>query len=179
MAMRKDVFMARRLKSLLPSSGVDGHEGEVPSPDQADHLLANGQAANGQAANGHTANGQVRNGQLPVSGVATDQPPPRDADADDADDQPVIAPHPALEHLIDRTPEAAPTAVLDRPAQRQPEAGDQADDEAADEPAADQRKGGGQHRQRRRWIGGHLREVPAANALGDMALLGPAQGTSR
>jgi NAD(P)H-flavin reductase/hemoglobin-like flavoprotein len=177
MAMRKDVFMARRLKSLLPSSGVDGHEGEVPSPDQADHLLANGQAANGQAANGqlangHTANGQLTNGQLPVSGAATDQPPQRDADAEDAGDQPVIAPHPALEHLIDRTPEAAPTAVLDRPVHREPEAGDQAGDKAADEPAADQRKSGGQHRQRRRWIGGHLRDVPPANALGDMALLG-------
>ena len=171
--------MARRLKSLLPSSGVDGHEGEVPSPDQADHLLVNG----------HAPNGRLANGQLPVNGAVAGQPQrsDADADADDAGDRPLIAPHPALEHLIDRTPEAAPTAVLERPiperpapeppapeppAPERPETSDQADEEPADEPAVDQRKNGGQHRQRRRWIGGHLREVPAANALGDMALLG-------
>ncbi|HUD38258.1 MAG TPA: globin domain-containing protein [Streptosporangiaceae bacterium] len=67
-------------------------------------------------------------------------------------------------------PEAAPTAVLERPEVR-PEARPQAE---PDEPPAERPevRPARDHAHRRRWLGGQWRDVPSANALGDLVLLG-------
>jgi NAD(P)H-flavin reductase/hemoglobin-like flavoprotein len=116
--------MARRLKSLLPGS-VDQADDQSAKQELAetDDSYASDGAANGSAANGGAANGGAANG-----GAGTVASNGAGQDARDS---------------ADEGPEAAPTAVLDRPV-----------------------------RERRRWFSSQLRDVPAANPLCDVALLG-------
>ncbi len=108
--------MARRLKSLMPGSAVDGHGGGLGSLGQADDQSVQRDLPAHDA--GQPGEGGDGNGTGDRNGAGSG-------------------------HGAGEVPEAAPTALLDRPVKER----------------------------RRRWITGQLRDVPAANPLCDISLL--------